>query len=353
MRVVVIDSGVDFSTSDVVTGIVSGLRANGCEVLVYPLSHALDVYLTLQKLAQDHAPPTAALFEPYSAASHAVVGYCLYHEPDAVIAVTGDRLHFASVLTLRKAGFLTALLCTESPYMTEAREQHDAAVYDVVFTNEQTAVPLFRRNPPARVHYLPHAYNAAVHTPGPPSPLHDADVFFVGSAFPERRSLFDGVDWTGIDLQLFGTLWDGDSDTATILARQLDNSEAVQWYRTARINLNHHRTTADYHAQTQIAQAYSLGPRAYEIAACGGFQLMDDSRAEAREVFGDARATYRAGDSADLERQIRFWLDRPDLRAIVAAAQHEAIQPHSWQARAADVLTVLSTARAGAMRQAA
>jgi spore maturation protein CgeB len=119
----------------------------------------------------------------------------------------------------------------------------------------------------------------------------------------------------------------------------MDNTEAAAHYRSVPICLNHHRTTRDYGSGQHIDRAYSLGPRAYEIAACGGFQLMDASRPEAEEVFGGSLVTYR--DSEDLERQIHYWLAHPAERAAKAAAQHAHILAHSWTARAGAVLDVL------------
>jgi spore maturation protein CgeB len=350
VRVLVIHPGHGFSTADVYTGLCAGLEAHGATVIGYPLDGALHINLAVYGLAQQHAPALAASFDPYAVAAHAIVGNAIWKEVDAVLVVTGQNVHFGAIGTLRKAGIKTALLCTESPYLTLQRERHDAALYDVVFTNDRYAVPLFGR---PGVHYLPAAYNPATHrADGPRSPV-APDAFFVGTGFAERRALFATADWTGIDLRLMGTLWDGDDDDETILSRLLANADAASYYRSARVNINHHRTTADYRDGEHIATgaAYSLGPRAYEIAACGGFQLMDDSRPEARAVFGDALATYRHGDAADLTRQVRYWLSHPTERERVAFAQHHAALPHSWHARAATVLDILDGTRAGVSSQ--
>lgn len=350
MRIMVIHPGHGFSTADVFTGLCDGLEACGADVIRYPLDAALDVNLAMHGLAEVHAPQVAAHFDPYAVAAHAIVGRAIWREVDAVIAVTGQNLHFGAVGTLRKAGILTALLCTESPYLTMERERFDAQYYDVVFTNDRNATHLFGK--PAV--YLPAAYNPRIHQMEGTQVDSPPDVFFVGSGFAERKALFSGVDWTGINFRCSGTLWDGDEDTDTILSRLMDNETAATYYRSALINLNHHRTTMDYHSGQHVAEgaAYSVGPRAYEIAACGGFQLIDDSRPEAREVFGASLASYRAGDSGDLERQVRWWLAHPQERAQFAAAQHACIKPHSWTARAKEVLTVLSERVVGAPRRA-
>lgn len=345
----VVHPGPQFSTHDVWVGLCAGLIANGVEVEPYPLHNALTVNQSIYNVAAEYAPLTAQHFNPYAVVAQALVGMCIWKECDAMIAVTGDRLHFAAIHTLRKAGITTALLCTESPYLTESREQYDAHHYDVVFTNERNAVPLLHH---PNAHYLPHAYNPELHYAGAAEGNKQVDTFFVGTAFEERKALFGGVDWTGINHIERGTLWRGNSDTETMLADLTDNSEAAAWYRSARININHHRTTGVYGNGQHIAPgaAQSLGPRAYEIAACAGFQLMDDSRPEALDIFGESLVTYRAGDSADLEKQIRFWLAHDAYRAEWAAAQHAAIQPHTWAARAAQLLNTLDGQRHLALR---
>jgi spore maturation protein CgeB len=118
------------------------------------------------------------------------------------------------------------------------------------------------------------------------------------------------------------------------------NTVTAAYYRATKVAINHHRTTTSHGSGQHIRpeDAESLGPRAYEIAACGAFQLMDDSRAEAKDVFGDALATYTAGSSASLEREVRWWLAHPDERQLWAAAQHECVKPHSWDTRARQVL---------------
>ncbi len=352
MRIVVVEPASSFSTADVADGLCAGLRAQGCEVLRYPLSDTLAVACTLHSLGLAHAPLVAAHFDPYKVASHMLTNWCYWKEPDAVIVVTGNCLPWQAVMTLKKMGFVTAMIATESPYITTAREQHDAAIYDHVFTNERKAVPLFTRNPPARVHYLAHAYNPERHTAGPVEADLVCDAFFVGTAFDERKALFAGVDWSGIDFRLWGALWGGTASAEEITDLVLDNEYAVPYYRSARINLNHHRTTGTYGDGSQIApgDAESLGPRAYEIAACGGFQLCDDSRAELDDVFQGTIPTYRAGDSADLEHQIRYWLAHEDRRRELAAMQHDAVQLHSWVHRARELLSIILAERHGAFR---
>jgi spore maturation protein CgeB len=268
-------------------------------------------------------------------ASPYISQHAILSEPDAVITVSGHNFNIAAALSMKKAGLKTAILMTESPYFADY-EKTMAQAYTHVFTHERRCATgdYFGGHP--SVHYLPHAYNPDVHQPEGER-ADPCDVFFCGSLFHERALLFADVDWTGIDFRRRGYA-PGQTEQDIV-----DNKETAAHYRSARINLNHHRTTTNFGSGEHIAagSADSLGPRAYEIAACGAFQLCDDSRSEMFEIFGNSLGVYEAGNPDDLSRAIRYYLDRPDLRATLAKEALEAVKPHSWTNRARQILEVL------------
>lgn len=351
MKILVIQPGHAYSTADVCDGLVWGLRANGVQVHEYPLRRTLETAellvgaaKSLQALGADEdAYPSL-----YDIAAAGVPGVAMSLQVDAVIVVTGSNLPFAVPLALRRGGYPTALLCTESPYLTHKRERHDAAVYDLVFTNDRAAIPLFDRGPAGRVHYLPHAYHPQRHTPDGPK-ADPCDVYFVGTRFPERDALLSGVDWSGIAFRDHSIRYDKGADEIALAKQIQPNQQVAAQYRAAAISLNHHRTAVDFTGEAYAGPVHSIGPRAYEIPACGGFQLCDDARPELDEVFGGTVPTYRAGDSADLERKIRHYLSLPGTREQLARAQREAVAPHSWDVRARQVLEVLTTFTRGSV----
>ncbi len=332
MKVYVIHPGASWSTSDVYTGLVSGLRAQpGIEVHEGRIDSILNWYdsaihagVALGKF--DLSSYKTRTFNRQAMASAHITQSILECWPDVVISVSGHNYHFSNVDTLRKVGIKTAVLLTEAPYFGDL-EAMIARHYDMAFTNERRSAERLH------AHYLPHAYDPAVHTPDG-TRAEPSDALFIGSMFDERMALFGGVDWTGINYVQRG------HDMTEYPTDVVPNAETAAYYRSTKVALNHHRTTTSHGSGQHILpeEAESLGPRAYEIAACGAFQLMDDSRVEAVEVFGESLVTYKAGDSLDLERQVRKWLRHPDMRETWAAAQHEQVQPHSWVNRAAQVL---------------
>jgi spore maturation protein CgeB len=334
-RVYVIHPGVNFSTSDVYTGLCAGLKAHGVEVVEGRLDEAVAFQTMLYEAGQAAGVVTPGKLNITTFASPYIVQHAIASEPDAVICVSAHNFNIASARTLRLAGLRTAVIMTESPYFASFERQM-APAYAHVFTNERkcaTGAYFDHKS----VHYLPHAYNPDVHRPEGPKVEPAPDVVFIGSLFEERARLFGNVDWDGVNFVRRGYA------PGQVEQDIVDNQESAAYYRSVKINLNHHRTTTEFGSGEHIKQgtAQSLGPRAYEIAACGGFQLCDDSRAELQEVFRGMLPTYVAGDSADLSDKLRFYLEHDDLREDLARSQWECVQPHSWTARAKQVLEVV------------
>lgn len=334
MRVMLVHPGAPFATADVADGYAAGLRACGVDLI----DCALDRYIAFVALGVHHAQLQGEMGEAniMSLATAFVAQRALIEWPDLLIAIGGTNVHRGTAAALTRQGLRTALVLVDSPYLLEV-EARLAGAYTYVTTNERRAVDTLRDAVGHdRVRYLPTAYHPARHTPDGPTLDTTYDVSFIGSLFPERRALFDAVDWGGLRVSIGGL----ELGAALADRRVYDNAGVAQLYRSTRVNLNHHRTTMVNGDGRTLppGAAESLGPRAYEIAACGGFQLLPDDRAEARDVFGDSLATYRAGDAADLAAQARYWLRHDGARERRAREQHAAVQGHSYTDRARALL---------------
>ncbi|MBM3748872.1 MAG: glycosyltransferase [Acidobacteria bacterium] len=260
--------------------------------------------------------------------------------PEVAIIICGLVLHRRAYEALTKLAIPTALILTESPYSDEQQVER-ALMAHLVFTNDKSSVGRIRRYNP-RTYYLPHSFDPLIHFPRPVEDRYKQDVFFFGTLYPERRALFTQVDWTGIKASIAGTRISDAGDVevewaigegAEAIKNWQPNNELARYYAGSKISLNWARTTADYFKGTQIGtDAYSLGPRAYEIPACGGFMVSDGSRPELQAVYRGAVPTFQT--AAELESNVRYYLAAEADRLALAELQRLNVQPCAFRERA-------------------
>lgn len=353
MKVLVIHPGHGHSTADVFEGLCVGLDMCGVEVVRFEWGQMLRP-LTAAVLGavqggtvKEQDAERLHQFMAWLAAADALA-VAADQECEAVIVVNGLLFPPSRADLFKKIGVPIVCYGTEAPYF-EQTERRLAPSYTHFFTQERTAVARFR-DLGVPTTYLPMAYNPQIHRPAPPDDDKVCDLTFIGGGFPERKALLGPVNWTGIDHTIHGTLWGLDLASERgkfdftrgqrYTEGAIPNGMTSAWHRSARIALNLHRTMTyiETGGTVESGTAESLGPRAYEIPACGGFLLSDDERPELRDVYGESAATFRAWDATDLERQIRYWLAHPDERERVRQAQAQAVAPHHWGNRAQTIL---------------
>jgi len=346
-----------YATWDVFEGHVQGLRANGVEVERMEYSKIWNMFADFKEFMEVTGRAEYNSVNHTLLAGDRVVSAAIVLKPDLVHFIAPMHISPVTLRVLKEyANVKTSAYFTECPYDDEWAFRL-AEFFDYCFVCDKVSVGPFReRNP--NTHYVGHAYNPDVHHPNGKEREKEADVLFIGTNFPSRIAFLERVDWTGIDLRLHGLMRLGASPLKPYVRGDaaIPNASAINLYRKARIGLQLHRKDGyDPIAARQGKKfgkgglvgarpltnlvAHSLGPRSYELAACGIFQICDEGRAELREVFGDTVPTYKTPD--DLSALLRTYLDDPMRREELAQAQHEAIKPHTFEARMRTLLEAL------------
>lgn len=376
MRLLLVHPGPSYSTHDVWDGIREGLRALGHTVFEYEISgraRASAEALRVLHAETGFPPPTRS--DVLYHAGHAAYAMCLRHAIEAVIIVTAEHWHPDHTTLIRRAGLPVGVVFTESPYQDEIHACN-LSLATHVWTNDVLSVDDLNEafghlEAPARAYYLPAAYSrrrvqaAADLADG----VRKHDVVFVGSGFRERIRLLEAVDWSGIDLGLYGS-WDllmpewarravrrrdvpipalralfGHWPGGSPLWRHLQggiisNDLALALYRRAAIGVNLFRSSVVYSRRvTSTRDAYSLGPRLYELAASGTFTI-SEHRPEIEEVFGDLIPTFRTPE--EMGALIRHWLPLTEERRQIALRVQERVAEHSYDARAMTLIRDLT-----------
>lgn len=302
MRILLVYPSAAYAVLDVATGCHEALMELGHEVRPFDYSYilayhgyAVERYIEISERFRDSNPPGNA--HQVLASEHIAIE-CLDFGPDIALFVCGVDFHPRGLELLHVLGIPTALILTESPY-------HDDGIqglmvknggFSIVFTNERESVPvLSQKRPDIPIRYLPHSYRPKMHRPVEVASFYRSEVFFHGTSWPGRKELFDaaaqGLQRLGIWPHFAWAQYKEDEDGGIEVVGAILNRELVLWYSGAMLAVNHHKTPEDG------VKVSSANPRTFEIAGCGVPQLVDDSRAEVREIFGDSVAYYDSVDS--------------------------------------------------------
>lgn len=356
MKILCVHPGASTSTHDVYAGLTEALRERGHEIWEYALDARIEMagawltYVWKRGNKSLEKPTPSDIL--YKAGSELVERALRIHKEDSpldvVLVVSAMYLHPDVFVLLRRAGIKVAVLFTESPYDDEMQDRLLPFIR-VAWTNERVSAV-------RGVKYLQHAYRPSVHHTDVDSDpdIASHDVVFVGTGFKERLEILQAVDWTGIDLGLYGETWGLLGSRAKtrkyIRGGAVDNAATAILYRKAKIGLNLYRKSKGFGKDApQITSADSMNPRAYELAATGCFTI-SQKRAEVEEIFGPLVPTFETPQ--ELEALIRKWLADDEGRERVRAALPGIIEGHTWQARAAQIESDLRGAGIGASHAA-
>ena len=356
MKILAVSPVPDYATRDVWEGHCAGLEALGAEVIRMDYGRIWSLFSAFREFAEVTAAAEPGTIDHFLMAGDRIVMSALVNEVDLVYAVAPMHISATTFKVLRSVGLKTAAYFTECPYDDDWVLQF-AELVDVPFVCDRASLGRFREHNP-RAAYVGHAYDPARHQPNGNGRQKSADVVFVGTSFPSRVAFLEQVDWEGIDLHLHGLMQIGRSPLRPYVQKNetMQNADAIKLYQQARIGLQLHRRDTFLpleamkgrrHGRGLVGakplaglEAYSIGPRCYELAACGVFQVSDDSRPELEEVFGDTVPAYSTPETLGL--LLRRYLDEPDERERLGALQREAVAPHTFQARMKTVLEAVS-----------
>jgi spore maturation protein CgeB len=310
MRVLICMPPATFSVAEMSRGYRDALRRAGHDVAEYAMSEHLAYHR--RAALQEHER------QAWLKASETILQAAIYHRADLVLFVCALSFHPIALELLGWGGFKAAVLHTESPYQDDEQIAWNRHAKDLhVCTHERTSAERYGWT------YLPHAFDPAVHGPAQPDPNEACDVLFVGTGFKERIALLEAIDWTGINLRLQG-VWDGLADNSPLRPFYrdgfVDNADLPRLYASAKVCINPHR----YHAD-----AVSLNPRAYELAACGVFQITDDRNDGS--LFSRLLVRYQSAE--DLGQKIRHYLAHPEARQQNTDILRQVVSGETFDAR--------------------
>ncbi|MBI5741869.1 MAG: glycosyltransferase [Nitrospirae bacterium] len=276
--------------------------------------------------------------------SEAVIARCEAFKPDLVLALAQAPLTEEYIRKIRSYGIATAFWFVED-FRVMDYWRKIAGHYDYFFTIQKG--DFFEELKGAGIknyHYLPLAADPDFHKKArltdEEEKYYRSDVSFLGAGYFNRRHFLRGL--LDFDFKIWGDGWPRDAAFDKCVQRsgaRIETEETVRIFSATRININLHSST--YHRGINPFGDF-VNPRTFELAACGAFQLVDRRR-ELDGLFDAGEEIVVFDDIEDLRRKIKYYLDNPGEREIIAErAAKRILREHTYEHRMRDMFEFLA-----------
>ena len=212
------------------------------------------------------------------------------------------------------------------------RDEIVNSLYNAVFLKDRETAQRLRSLLGDRFHYLPEAMNPLWHKPVEPSPRYHCDVGIAGNMYPYRCCILELL--MGYDLKIWGPQpprWLNSAAVRFYTGEYVAEHTKAQAFSSTKVSLN----------TFSLKEGNSMNCRAFEIAGCGGYQVMD-YRPIVQEYFEPDKEVllYRCFDELKehIDRGLR---DHAFSKGLRVAAAVRARAEHTYEHRLRAMLRVL------------
>lgn len=261
------------------------------------------------------------------------------HQPDIVLSCH-DFLTPSQVKGIKSIANIPIVLWYPDHIGLFRRGMFLNADYDYLFFKDPYIVNLLRNElGDNRANYLPEACNPKYHKPIKltleEESFYRCDVATAGNMHSTRASVFTHL--TEFDCKIWGNPaahWLDISSIKNMMQnRFVANEEKSKAFCAAKIVINN----------LQPGEIGGTNVRTFEIAAAGGFQLVND-RPALYDLFevGDELQTFKT--IAELKEKIYYFLANPEERfRISKAGSLRALRDHTYSNRLSELLRIVFT----------
>lgn len=256
------------------------------------------------------------------------------------LAFDGEELHSYVCQRLKNICGTAVLWVTEDPYELPVNVKN-SKIFDHIFTNDSASVTAYN----GRATHLPFGSSEELHF----HPVQDNykcryDLFFAGTAWPNRVNLFNKIIGNLHGLRVKLALAHNPHLPKIEIPLPISayswrtpNLEFARFANVSRAVLTLHR---DYSTNPSApTSAATPGPRLFEVAMAGGFQLVDASLPEVSNYFVPDKEIALFHSQAECVEKLRYYLEHPNERmAIARAAQLRALSEHTYNHRIETIL---------------
>jgi len=283
----------------------------------------------LQKLSATFLREPERLFEKR------LLRYVQHFQPDLILVTLGNQVSPKTVRRIRSVSKAPIVCWCQDQMTTIGRQFLLGSEYDVVFVKDRYMQDLFSRMIKSTPFmYLPEACNPRIHRSVQLTPADKAfygcEVMIAGTLYYYRQEILQQLD--NFNLKIWGMRpsWLLNRLSEKHTGKEVFADDKARAVAGASICLN----TLHY------AEVDGLNCRAFEIAGCGGFQLISAVPVLAEHFeIGNEIVDFRT--TAQLAELIRHYLDHPEQATEIAQrGQLRAHREHTFEKRLSEILRI-------------
>jgi len=259
-------------------------------------------------------------------------------KPDIILILLGNYTTPSTIRKLRNTSNAKIVCWCQDHMGTMGRQYIIGSHFDFIFAKDQLMVDRFRAFTGMKhVYYLPEACNPHIHCPVSLSEedktRFSCDVTTAATLYYYRSEILSSL--TDFDIKIWGSVpryYDGP-------LRKYATQQSV-YTRDKSACFNASRIVLNTLFPMEIG---GLNARAFEIAGCGGFQLITHSEAVSRH-FEPGKEIETFHNLGELYDKVCYYLEHEDKRyAIAEAGRQRAHSEHTYEHRLSQMLEIIGS----------
>ena len=258
-------------------------------------------------------------------------------QPDVAFFPLGSSVWRSTLVQLKQKGVKLVQWCGLPASTMLERDRINLPYFDLIFQPANLADGLRAAGATGRIEYIPIGIDPEVHHPVPltaeEQQRYGADVCFIGGLsrrfHAARRAMVEYAIENGVNIKVWGGYREHfvGSPILRVWQGQIWGQEQVKALCAAKIGLNFHVD----HQAGELDRGLNL--RAFELAACGVFQLLQRVPGVG-EFFEEGKEIVCFDTKEEMLDKIRYYLAHESERQQIAeAARKRVLREHTWGQR--------------------
>jgi spore maturation protein CgeB len=253
-------------------------------------------------------------------------------QPDFVLVLLGSIVSPKTIQKIRKI-YSGKIVCWCQDAITNLTRQYlIGSEYDKVFLKDHYLVEVFKNYTGMNAYYLPEAcnptYHKSVELSDEEKRVYTSDICAYGNIYYYRQKILESLK--KYDLKVWGNRpdWLIDRLNGQYQGGPVYEDDKCKAISGAKIVLN----------TLHFGEIRGLSCRVFEVAGCGGFQIVGHSPAiEEHFKIGEQVEVFR--DRAELLEKVDYYLDNQEkAKSIAMAGQERAYTEHTYKHRLRELL---------------